>query len=270
MVELAAVDIGVLRLDAEDVLGVLLVGDAHVHVLAQLSHGGPGLLPGPQLAPVVQVAGDLDVVGLGGLAGFLTNFHHVGTQGRGNAGEVEPVHTLEDGVPVEVGGSRLLDGGVGPVVDAHAAALGRAFLVEVDAHPVSAADDHGRVHAVPPQGVHRRLADGVGGQLGHKGRVQAVVGQRHGHVGLAAAEGKFQVVGLDKPLVIVGLEPDHQLAEGDYFRHFIFLQLFVIVYGLLYRAAHGRPVLPRCHARFRRAADRLPFGPSIPARLGLI
>ncbi len=110
----------VLGLDAEHVLGVLLVGDADVHVLAQLRHGGAGLLTGPQLAAVVQVAGDLDAVRLGGLAGLLADLHHIGTQGRGDAGEVEPVDAVEDGIPIEVGGGGLLDGGVGPVIDAHA------------------------------------------------------------------------------------------------------------------------------------------------------
>ena len=219
MVDLAAVNVGVLRLDAEHVLGILLVGNAHVHVLAQVRHGLTGLIPRPQLAPVVQVAGDLHALGLRRLAGLLANFHHVGPQGRGDAGEVEPVHALENLVPVEVGGGGLLDGGVGPIVDAHAAPLGRALLVEVDAHPVAAPDDHAGVHPVPPQGVHRRLPDGVGGELGDVGRVQAVVGQGDRHVGLAAAEGEFQAIRLDEPLIIVGLEPDHQLAEGDDFRH---------------------------------------------------
>ena len=39
VVQGAAVDVGGLGLDAEHVLGVLLVGDADVHVLAQVGHG---------------------------------------------------------------------------------------------------------------------------------------------------------------------------------------------------------------------------------------
>ena len=219
MVDLAGVDVGGLGLNAEHVLGVLLVGNAHVHVLAQLGHGLPGLLTGPQLAPVVEVAGDLHAVGFGGLAGLLAGLHQVGAQSGGDAGEVEPVHALEDLVPVKVAGLGLLDGGVGTVVDAHTAPLGGALLIEVDAHTVAAPDDHGGVHAVAAQGVHRRLADGVGGQLGDVGGVQAVVGQGDGYIGLTAAEGELQVIGLDEALVVVGLEPDHQLAEGNDFCH---------------------------------------------------
>ena len=223
VVNLAGVDVGGLGLNAEHVLGVLLVGDAHVHVLAQLGHSLPGLLTGPQLAAVVEVAGDLHAPLLGGLTGLLAGLHQVGAQSGGDAGEVEPVHALEDLVPVKVAGLGLLDGGVGAVVDAHAAALGGALLVEVDAHTVAAADDHGGVYAVAAQGVDRGLADGVGGQLGHIGGIQTVVGQRDGHVGLAAAEGELQVIGLDKTLIVIGLEPDHQLAEGNNFHRALLL-----------------------------------------------
>ena len=191
-------------------------------------YGLPGLVTGPQLAPVVQVAADFNALGLGGLAGLPADVHHIGAQGRGDAGEVEPLHAVENLVPVEVGGGGLLDGGVGPVVDAHAAPLGGALLVEVDAHAVAAPDDLSGVHAVAPQGVDSGLADGVGRQLGDVGHIHAVVSQGDGHVGLAAAEGELQVVGLDKALIVIGLEPDHQLAEGDYFCHDGFLLIIHI------------------------------------------
>ena len=106
---------------------------------------------------------------------------------------------LEDGVPVELGGVGLLNGGVGPVVDADTAALGRALFQEVDAHPVAAADDLAGVHTEVAEGVHRRLTDGVLGQLGDVSRFQAEIGQGDGHVGLAAAEGGLHLVILEEP-----------------------------------------------------------------------
>ena len=112
---------------------------------------------------------------------------------------------------------------MGPVVDADGATLGGALLVEVDAHTVAAPDDFGSVHTVAAQGIHSRLADGVGGQLGDVGNVHAIVRQGHRHIGLAAAEGEFHMVALDEALIVVGLKPQHQLAEGDYFCHFCFL-----------------------------------------------
>ncbi len=102
-VQLAAVDIGSLGLDAEHVLCVLLVGDAHVNILAQIGHGSAGLLTGPQLAAVVQVAADLHAVSLVALQAsrqISTTFWPK----PGNAGEVEPVHALEDLIPIKVGG----------------------------------------------------------------------------------------------------------------------------------------------------------------------
>ena len=95
-IQLTAVDIGSLGLDAEHVLCVLLVGDANVNVLAQIGHGSAGLLTGPQLAAVVQVAADLHAVSLSSLAGLQADLNNVCTQSRGDAGEVEPVHALED------------------------------------------------------------------------------------------------------------------------------------------------------------------------------
>ncbi len=70
----------------------------------------------------------------------------------------------------------------GPVVDAHAPRW--EAPPEIDAHPVSAPDDMGGINAKAAQGVDRRLADGVAGQLGNIDGIQPVVGQRDGYIGL--------------------------------------------------------------------------------------
>ena len=59
----------------------------------------------------------------------------------------------------------------------------------------------------------------MGGQFGNKSRIQAIVCKGDGHVCFAAAEGEFQVVRLDKTLIVIWLEPDHQLAKGYNFTH---------------------------------------------------
>ena len=100
------------------------------------------------------------------------------------------------------------------VVDADRAALGSALFVEVDADAVAAADDHAGVHAVAAQGVDSRLADGVRRQLSDESGVHAVVRQRNGNVGFAAAKGEFEVVSPYETLVVVRLETDHQFAES--------------------------------------------------------
>ena len=156
-------------------------------------------------------------MGLGSLAGFAADVHHIGAQGRGDAGEVEPIHTLEDGIPVKIGGGGFLDGAVGTVIDADGTTLRSALLVVVDADAVAAADDLAGVHTVAAQAVDSGLADGMGRQLGHVDGVNAVVGQGHRDVGFAAAEGELQVIGLDKALVVVGLQTDHQFAKSNDF-----------------------------------------------------
>ena len=156
-------------------------------------------------------------MGLGGLAGGQADLDHIGAQGRGDAGEVEPVHALEDGVEVEVGHGGVGHGGMGAVINADRAALGSALLVEVDAHTVAAAGDLAGVDAVAAQRIDAGLADGMGRQLGHEGDVGAVVGQRDGHVGLAAAVGVLQRVGLHKAQMIVGLQADHDFTKSNDF-----------------------------------------------------
>ena len=172
---------------------------------------------------------------LGGLAGLTAGFHHVFAQRRGNAGEVEPVGALKDLVPVEVGGLGLGNGGVGAVIDADAAALGSALFVKVDADPVAAPDNLGGVYAIAAQGVDSGLTDGVGGQLGDEGGIHTVIGQRDRHIGFAAAEGEFHMIALDKTLVVVGLQAEHQLAESNNLCHY-FLASFTISTDFLHRS----------------------------------
>ena len=49
---------------------------------------------------------------LGGHAGLLADLHQIGSQRRGDTGEMEPVGTIKDDVPIEVGGLGLLNGGL--------------------------------------------------------------------------------------------------------------------------------------------------------------
>src|SRR5699024_5508430 len=184
-VDLAGVDVGGFGLDAEDVLGILLVGNADINILAQVGHGSAGFLTGPELAAVVQVAADLDAVGLSGLAGFAADIDNIGAQRRGVAGEVEPIDAFKDRIPVEIGGRGFLNGRVGAVIDADRTALGSALLIVIDADTVAAADNLGGIDAVAAQAVDRALADCMGRQLGDEDRIGARVGERDGHVGVA-------------------------------------------------------------------------------------
>ena len=54
------------------------------------------------------------------------------------------------------------------------------------------------------EGSNRALADGIGGNCGYEISLMAVVGQRHIHVGLAAAVVDIELVCLDKLLIVGG------------------------------------------------------------------
>ena len=88
LVELAAVNIRVFCLNAEYVLCILLVGDANINVLAQIGHCCTRFVTGPQLAAIVQVAGNLDAALLGCLARITADFHNICAQCRCDAGKV--------------------------------------------------------------------------------------------------------------------------------------------------------------------------------------
>ena len=166
---------------------------------------------------------------LSSLAGLAADLDNVLAQSRGDAGEVEPIHALEDLLPIEIGRLCQLDGAVGTVVDADRTTLRSALLVVVDTNAVTATGDHAGVNAVAAQAVDSGLTDGVCGQLGDESCVQAVVGQRNSNVGLAAAEGELQTVSLDKALIVERLQTDHQFAKSNDF-HWLFsfyLQVFM-------------------------------------------
>ena len=117
-VELTGGDIGMSSLNAEYVLGVLLVGDADVNILAQLGHRSAGLVTGPEFAAVVQVAADLYAMGLGSFTGLFADLYYIGAQRGSDTGEMEPVNTLKDGIPIKISGGSFLDGTVSAVIDA--------------------------------------------------------------------------------------------------------------------------------------------------------
>ena len=61
----------------------------------------------------------------------------------------------------------------------------------------------------------------MGGQLGDEGSVHAEVSQGHGNVCFAAAEGELHMVALDKALVVIGLQTQHQFTKSNNLRHMI-------------------------------------------------
>ena len=67
----------------------------------------------------------------------------------------------------------------------------------------------------------------MGRKLGDECGIHAVVGQRNGHIGFAAAEGEVHMVALDETLVVIRLQAEHQLAEGNDLCHYFLASLTI-------------------------------------------
>ena len=132
---------------------------------------------------------------------------------------MEPVRIGKDGFPID---HARLDGGktrTGPVVDDFAGTLGRAGFEEVDADPLAAAHDVIGAHAIAAQCGQAGIAQVVLGQAGDELDRFAVVGQRDGHIGFAAAVDGFERTGLGEALKARRRQAEHDFAKGDDFFH---------------------------------------------------
>ena len=112
------------------------------------------------------------------------------------------------------------------VVEALSALSAQYGFSYIGGHPMAgrerggftaATDDLAGADAVTAQSVHAGLTDDMGGQLGDEVHVDAVVRQRHRHVGLAAAVGVLEGISLHEAQMIVGLQADHDLTKGNDF-----------------------------------------------------
>ena len=160
---------------------------------------------------------------LGSDACLLADAHHIFSQRRSDSGEVEPVRSFKNGIPVKIRFRRFRDGRVCTVIDADASAGGCTLLQEVNADPVSASGDMFGVHAVLAQAVHRHLSDGMGRKLRHETGIQSVICQGNGYVRLAASKRCLKGIRLHETQVIIGLQTQHQFTESNYFCHILLL-----------------------------------------------
>ena len=168
----------------------------------------------PEFAAIVEIAGDLHAPLFGGLAGFLADLYEVFTKSRGDPREVEPIGTLKDRVPIEILGLCHLDGRIFSVVDTDRAALGSALFKIIDTDPLAAADDLIGIDTEVTKRIDRRLSDGVGGELGHVGAIKTKIGKRYGDVRLPAAKGGLHLIILEKAVVAVRSQPQHDFTKG--------------------------------------------------------
>ncbi len=223
--QIAAGHIGLAGLVSQYQFRVLFVADADVHILHQVFHDSLGLLGGPQLLTEVQINGNFHAVLLSGNQRLLSKLCRAVGHGGSDAREVEPVGALKDGVKVKIrlGGRR--DGGMGPVIYHLGGPHGRTALQEVNAQSLAALCDMLCGHIIFSQSSHSALADLVVGHCSDKFRVMSIIGQGHGHIGLAAAIAYIKLVCLYKLLVVRSGQPQHDLTHSNHFCHWIFPHL---------------------------------------------
>ena len=132
---------------------------------------------------------------------------------------MEPARAFERARPVHFARLDLGDGRVGAVVGDLGGALAGAGFEKVNADAVARADDVPGADAQAAQFVDGALAHVVLGQASDKFSVQAVVGQGNGDIGLAAAEGEFEGVGLTEPEEARRGQAHHDFTESYNIRH---------------------------------------------------
>ncbi len=204
------------RRQPQRLLGILLVADGYIDVIHQRSHDlRCRLTVVPQLGPVVEVDRGRGPGRLRRLERRIGQRPSGLRERRRDARDVEPASTAEDGLPVELLGLGLRDGRTRPVVDHGGGPLRGAGLDEVDAQAPFATDDVVGLDLHRAQRAHRRITEGVSRQSRDVARPQAVVGHRHGHVGLASGERRLQRTRLEQALMTGRLEPHHDFAERD-------------------------------------------------------
>ena len=200
--------------DAQACRGVLVVGYADVHVGQELPHDGLGLLRGPHLASVVEVAHRGDAPLAAGHEGLAAGQRQLGRDGGRDAAHVEGPHAIKKRVPAEVLGRCHAHGGVLAVVDHGVGPLGAARLEDVHAHAVARTEHPRGVHPQGAEAAESAVGQAVLRQDGEVGSVVPLVGQRGSHVRLRAAE--VDVEGgclLDSQPHLWG-QPHHELTKG--------------------------------------------------------
>ena len=178
----------------------------------------------PQRRTVVAVEADEDAVLPGSLHGLADDGRGAGRERRHDASGVEPADALggKEGVPVDLAGMELGDGGVAAIHHAHGSADAGAALEEVDAVAGGAADavvgeptQMREVDAALEHEVFEQAADGVVGERRDDGGAQAEAApEAAGDVVLAASFPDAEVTGV-RDALLAGVEAQHDLAERD-------------------------------------------------------
>ena len=200
---------------------VRLNAQQHIHIGQALGAIVPGLLPGPQLGAEVAVEAGNQPQFLGSFQAIENKVGTAGTKGGRNAGHMEPGKAGEQFGNVHLAQVVLGNGGVLPVIGHLAGPDAVAGFQVVGAQPMGGGflrggqDYRGAVNVIGAEHPDGALADGVVGNHGEEGGVDAQVGQGKGDVGFTAAVGGLKFIGHADFLIIGGRKTEHDFADGN-------------------------------------------------------
>jgi len=130
---------------------------------------------------------------------------------------MKPVGAGQQFLPFQIGRIDPGNGAVGAVIGDGRGPLRGAGFQKVDSDAVAAAQDRARIDPESAQALDRRLGHVVFRQARDESRLLAEEGQRHGHVGLAAAKGHLQRGGLAQAQVARCRQAQHDFSKSYHF-----------------------------------------------------
>ena len=258
---------------------VRLNAKQNIHIGQALGAVVTGFFPSPQGRAEVAVKADGQALFLGF---FQAGHHKIGavlTQSRGNAGKMQPVKAVQQGVQIHFGKVILRKSGVLAVVSNLAGADAVTGFQVIGAQTVGRGflrggkDHRGAVHIIGAQPAHRTFAQRVVGHHAEKRAVHAQVGKSQGNVGLAASIAGFKVGSHTDLFIVRRGQAQHDLTNRNKFSRAVVMQeqgvkMFHNIYlsFLAPRAkpGHGPPQGLLCHiyctvfsSRFQRFLHKL-------------
>ena len=102
------------------------------------------------------------------------------------------------------------------VISTDTGALGSALLIEIDPYSVPSAHNLRGIHPVSSKRVDCRLSDHVRGKLRNISNIHSEICKRNRHIRFRSAEAELHSFRLNKTLVIIGLQTQHDFSKTDY------------------------------------------------------